>query len=313
MTHRRLAAFTLVELVVVIVICAMFAVILIPLQKMLAEDAASTECLGNLNKLGQSFLTFAVDHHGFLPYPAAPLGDHHSWVAVISPFLRTPPTAGRLESDIYRPTFYTQCPLVKDKFRVDGDGFGFDPSGDNLDHARSYKMNANLRHWVGDVATDFIPATVAEVPHPEKFVMIGDGISLDSFGNDVAQNKTLQFDNIQLCMDVKLPNDSGLTTKDGGYTCPALRHEGQRCNIEFVDGHAESVQLPTITRRLDGPGKIEVQTFQGEFNTPTGQPAYLAPPGNGAYQTEKSASAQGLVRNPNMPLIWTDLPTLTHP
>jgi hypothetical protein len=63
-----------------------------------------------------------------------------------------------------------------------------------------------------------------------------------------------------------------------------------------------------MTRLLGGPGKVQVKTFQGEYLTQTGEPAYLSV---GSPAT-KSAAERGLVRNPKMPLYWTDLPTLTR-
>jgi hypothetical protein len=53
-----------------------------------------------------------------------------------------------------------------------------------------------------------------------------------------------------------------------------------------------------------------VTTWQTEYLDASGNPAYLAAsltPPAGQYSTYKSAASQGLVRNPNMPIKWSDL------
>jgi prepilin-type processing-associated H-X9-DG protein len=309
MRTRRMSGFTIVELFVVLAIMATILAIVVPAASKLQAQADTDQCLANLSRLSLAFLIFAEDHHGFLPYPTAPHGNYHRWAGSGIEMYLSPHTGG---GDGHRPTtFYEQCPLVKATWAVHDDNSNQDRDDQtqtNLEIARSYKMNANLRHWVGDDPDDYIPATVAEILNPEKFVMIGDGISVDYFTSAVAQSTAPQFDNSQFCMDVNMPNDAGKSTQDAGYSCPALRHYGLRCNIAFVDGHAETLQLPTMTRLLSPPGKVEVKTFQTEFLTASGQPAYLS-----GAELDKSSQSQGLVRNPNMPLYWTQLPTLRRP
>lgn len=63
------AAFTLVELLVVIALLAFVAAILIPSMKKARDMAMEAACKGNLRLWSIGFLAYASDHKGFLPHP----------------------------------------------------------------------------------------------------------------------------------------------------------------------------------------------------------------------------------------------------
>jgi prepilin-type N-terminal cleavage/methylation domain-containing protein/prepilin-type processing-associated H-X9-DG protein len=71
-TIRR-AAFTLVELLVVLVIIAVLAALLFPALQAAIDEGRKTACLSNLRQIGAGVAAWAADHDGEIPYgPNAP-------------------------------------------------------------------------------------------------------------------------------------------------------------------------------------------------------------------------------------------------
>jgi prepilin-type processing-associated H-X9-DG protein/prepilin-type N-terminal cleavage/methylation domain-containing protein len=67
--HRRRthAAFTLVELLVVVGIIALLIAILMPALSKAREQANAVKCMSNERQLGQALVMFTNDHNGYLP------------------------------------------------------------------------------------------------------------------------------------------------------------------------------------------------------------------------------------------------------
>ena len=63
----RPAAFTLIELIVVIAIIALLASLLLPVTGSILEKARSTECASNLRQVGIAVNTWANDHDNYFP------------------------------------------------------------------------------------------------------------------------------------------------------------------------------------------------------------------------------------------------------
>lgn len=82
-SSRKLHAFTLVELLVVIGIIALLISILLPVLGRAREAANATACLSNVRQLGQAALLFANERKGYLPTTT----DH--WTAILQDTSRT--------------------------------------------------------------------------------------------------------------------------------------------------------------------------------------------------------------------------------
>jgi prepilin-type processing-associated H-X9-DG protein len=67
---RRVLAFTLVELLIVVGLIAVLIAMLLPVLSKVREQGRQTICLSNLRQLGAAMISYAADYDGYLPATA---------------------------------------------------------------------------------------------------------------------------------------------------------------------------------------------------------------------------------------------------
>jgi prepilin-type processing-associated H-X9-DG protein/prepilin-type N-terminal cleavage/methylation domain-containing protein len=106
-------AFTLVEMLTVIVVIAILGALSFGLAKRLKASATAAKCAGNLRQIGTGYQSFVADNNGSLPYT----WDYAmSAVTEIGPYINVPGWWSMLKGE---PEVVSVCP-ADDKTRRDG-------------------------------------------------------------------------------------------------------------------------------------------------------------------------------------------------
>ncbi len=105
----RFAAFTLIELVLVVAVCAALAGLIIPSAIAVSNYARTVSCQSNLRQVGAAVIAYAGDHDDLLP-AARNWGDDHP---ATSPawFYRLP--AYTAQRDVTKANSIFQCPAFR--------------------------------------------------------------------------------------------------------------------------------------------------------------------------------------------------------
>jgi len=287
--HVAGRAFTLVELLVVIGIVAVLISILLPALSRARQSGYTVKCLSNLRQLGTATVMYVNDHKQWLPYPTSTHGEQMLWYTALDRYLQDVVSNNRTGVARERSySAYKQC-QVWDTF---GRGAGTGNQDELKEWARTYKMNSHLRAIVPErpnpsdatKKTYRWNARATMVSEPARTVMYGDGTSFDTTGELPGQ-----FDSGEFSMEVNDKTQAG----------PAIRHQGG-ANVVFVDGHAETVKLPTIKRAIRGYPDVVVESWEAEYVDAGGTPVDPSEP-------TKTMEQLKLQRNPESPLIWSYL------
>ena len=286
---RRGGGFTLIELICAIGIIAVLMALLMPSMVKARETARSLKCLSTLRQLGIAFQAYASEQRRYLPYPTTklyppPTDQRFLWFNAVDPYLAANAKEQAKRSGIaatrnYKD--YKQC-IVYELFEGDRDEGA---QSSTKEFARTYKMNTHLRH--NNPAGH---AKITDVNDSSNFVLLGDGLSLDSTGMTPNQWESGQF---------------SMEVNDITEASPSLRHN-HGANILFVDGHAANIVLKRIGKSLREPDDyVNVATWESEYVNASGTPVNA--------KCDQSIEEQGLHRNPNMPLKWSEPPRLYRP
>ena len=302
--HRRRArpGFTLVELLVVIGIIAVLISILLPTLNKARASAQTLKCASNLRTLGMAINMYANAYKQTLPYPTTTFGEPSLWFNAVDPFLgkkadqrKVDTATGNVASDRVYST-YKQCVVYADFV---GEQYSGDQNG-GKEFAKTYKMNSNLRRNNETPAsykviqlnglsvltitnTRYRAARITDVKESSRFVMLGDGQSLDQSGSVDGAYESGQF---------------SMEVNDLTEPPPALRHQGG-ANILFVDGHVDRIVLPTFDRTWRAPlTNVKIKAWKSEYVN-AGAPAYFT------SGEKRSMEQAGVTRNPDMPLLWS--------
>lgn len=217
---RRIAAFTLTELLVVIVIIAALAALAFTVTRRAMDSARSANCVSNLRDLGAAALSYSSENNGGLP-PICELNYGKAWTAEAAN--RWWPSFLAGSSDTASELVYKtwRCPEARD------DEFN-EPKPDLV-----YSSYAPLKPVITFI-TEANPngsMRLASILNPEKVWMFGDG------GSPIGAADSNSYQTVGAI------ERYGKKWATGNR--PACRHNrGGNANYVACDGHVE-----TLTRK----------------------------------------------------------------
>ncbi len=205
-------AFTLIELMIIVVIVSLLAALLFPILKSSMEKSKAAVCVGNLKTIGAGFAQFAADNNMAVPYNGP--GNNLTWVQILAPYVDSsvkpfPNPWIPSDSDFgVRPPGVWSCPASK----------ALTKRGAYSDYAKNVMISESANKTTTDPQR--ADGRMARIRDAAKLFLVGDG-----------------GDGDKLCERDLFPNrinNSGLIP----------RHSG-KANVLFFDYHVEAVD-PTM-------------------------------------------------------------------
>ena len=227
---RRNAAFTLVELLIVIGIIAVLVALLVPVVARSREMARRTQCLSNLRAIGQGFVLYAKDNDSYLP-----AGARNNDLLVEDWIYWEPKMPNRpLEkSAIGR---YLGAPVTPSVFRCPSDDVSYRASHPKVgDYLYSYSMNRFIAPPVGTPPHAY-GMRLEKIKNPSQKVMLyeetQDTID-DGFGSMVISAKNSNL------LAIRHDPTANEILDVGASAAGTMPNPHCRGNVAFCDGHAD--------------------------------------------------------------------------
>jgi prepilin-type processing-associated H-X9-DG protein/prepilin-type N-terminal cleavage/methylation domain-containing protein len=207
------SAFTLIELLTVIVIIAILAVLLLTAVFQAKARAQQIQCANNLHQLGLGLQVFLSNNRG---YPSLFFKEEGykiwSYQLEVGGLGISEPATNYSTMGVWR------CPTAQWSARVPADWtpayYGYNEYG--LGNSRVNSLGL-MGHFISSSDT-FIPITESEVAAPSEMMAIGDSFEAD---DDFIRQDLVELEK---------------------YGNTLTRHQG-KANVVFCDGHVESPTL----------------------------------------------------------------------
>jgi prepilin-type processing-associated H-X9-DG protein/prepilin-type N-terminal cleavage/methylation domain-containing protein len=242
MKIRNCAAFTLVELLVVIGIIALLISILLPSLSKARAAAMRTACMANQRQIVQAMFSYSADNRGYFP-PTYVMGPNPNnlagaWVQfdwytypLVGRYLNSKPVnSSGLDMPFYTTTRVFFCPAVAYQNAPNSKFFG-------KDFGIGYNVrNGNRLFWRYNAAAPYAPITTpaSSIPLkqslfrlPAQTIVLADSVQAVAVGNEAFRWNQFYV------------NQTPSLATDHAWMSTSYRH-GRMAVVSFADGHVET-------------------------------------------------------------------------
>ncbi len=242
---RSQAAFTLIELLMVIGIMALLAGLLVPTIALIRRAAQETACRNNLRQVGLAAFTYAGENAGYLPaveLPAIASG-RVCWAYTLSPYLgRDDPPDAQAASWAKA----TWCPgfTRSDAGAAWDSGYGMnDRPGQNYTSLQ-YSVSAPSFTWASP-DPNFVFWQLGRITQVSGRILAGDAF--------MRTDHVLRLFPVAGQLQFTTWDFSGAATATDRCNGDPLRHRG-KANYVFCDGRTSAVSAANAVIGLSRPG-----------------------------------------------------------
>ncbi len=203
--YKNNHAFTLIEILIVIVIILVITGLIFPVFSKIREKSNQAVCMSNMGQMFKCLVQYTIENDGYLPLEdnsaksdSGTTCNGEVWFKAVDRYIIT---------DIL-PENQTEISTKERLIRIKQDPVFKTISQDKKDNTRSIKMNTQLAQ--GSMCSCMIDS----ISFPSKTVLLFDG---------------------------RVNNSTVASKYDGSYGSVAQRHS-KGANILFADGHVERIQ-----------------------------------------------------------------------